>query len=41
MGFYAVRLGSIVLWIIIVANLGFLLVDFVQTVRKERRESSD
>ena len=41
MGFYAIRLGSIVLWIIIVANLAFLLVDFVQSVGKERRESND
>jgi hypothetical protein len=40
MGFYAIRLGSVALWIIIVANLSFLLIDFVQTVRKER-ESKD
>ncbi len=41
LGFYAIRLGSIALWIIIVANLAFLLVDFVQSVKKERRESND
>ncbi len=41
MAFYAIRLGSVALWIIIVANLAFLLVDFVQCVKKERRESND
>ncbi len=32
--FYAVRLGSIALWIIILVNLAFLLIDFIQSVKK-------
>ena len=32
--FYAVRLESPVLWIIIVANLGFLLFDFYKTIKE-------
>jgi hypothetical protein len=38
--FYAVRLESIALWLIIVANLACLLVDFVQTVKKGNNQTS-
>jgi hypothetical protein len=38
--FYAIRLESIVLWIIIVANLSCLLVDFVQSVKKGNNQTS-
>jgi len=32
--FYAVRLQSVALWIIIVANLGLLLFDFYNSITK-------
>jgi len=38
--FYAIRLESIVLWIIIVGNLACLVVDFVQSVRKGNNQTS-
>ena len=38
--FYAVRIESIALWIIIVANLSFLVVDYVQTVKKGNNKTS-
>ena len=38
--FYAVRIESIALWLIIVANLACLLFDFVQTVRKGNNQTS-
>lgn len=38
--FYAIRLESIVLWIIIVGNLVCLLVDFVQSVRKGNNQTN-
>ena len=33
LGFYAIRLKSVVLWIIIGANLVCLLYDYVQSIR--------
>ena len=38
--FYAIRLESIVLWIIIVGNLVCLLVDFVQSIRKGNNQTN-
>lgn len=38
--FYAIRLGSIALWIIIVGNLTFLVIDYVQTVKKANNQKS-
>ena len=38
--FYAIRLESVALWLIIVANLGFLLFDYVQTIRKGNNQTS-
>lgn len=32
--FYAVKMHSIPLWIIIIANIGFAVADFVQSVRE-------
>lgn len=32
--FYAIRLQSIVLWIIILANLGFLIYDFYKSIKE-------
>ena len=32
--FYAVRLHSLVLWIIILVNLGFLLFDFYKSIKE-------
>lgn len=40
LGYYAIRLESIVLWIIIAANLACLLVDFVQSVKKGNNQTS-
>ena len=40
LGYYAIRLGSIVLWIIIVANLACLMIDFVQSVKKGNNQAS-
>jgi len=33
--FYAVKLNSVALWIIIVANVTFIIFDFVQSVRED------
>ena len=38
--FYAIRLESIALWIIIVGNLVFLVVDYVQTIKKGNNQTS-
>jgi hypothetical protein len=38
--FYAIRLESIALWIIIVGNLVFLLVDYVQTIKQGNNQKS-
>jgi hypothetical protein len=38
--FYAIRLESIALWIIIVGNLTFLVVDYVQTIKKGNNQTS-
>ncbi len=38
--FYAIRLESIALWIIIVANMGCLLVDYVQTIKQGNNQKS-
>ena len=32
--FYAIRLQSVVLWIIIVANLAFLIFDFYKSIKE-------
>jgi len=32
--FYAIRLKSLVLWIIILINLGFLIYDFYQSIKE-------
>ncbi len=40
LGFYAVRLDAIPLWIIIIAILAMVCVDFVQSVRKDGNEPS-
>lgn len=33
--YYAVKLQSIPLWIIILANIAFAIVDFVQSIRED------
>lgn len=33
--YYAVKLHSVALWIIIVANVTFIIFDFVQSVRED------
>ncbi len=38
--FYAIRLQSIALWIIIAANMAFLLVDYVQTIKQGNNRKS-
>ena len=38
--FYAIRLESIALWIIIVGNLAFLVFDYVQTIKKGNNQTS-
>ena len=35
MTYYAIKLHSVALWIIIGANVAFIIVDFVQSVREE------
>ena len=40
LGYYAIRLESIVLWIIIVANLACLVTDFVQSLKKGKNQTS-
>ncbi|MEW6333857.1 MAG: hypothetical protein AB1558_06280 [Thermodesulfobacteriota bacterium] len=37
--FYAVKMNSIPLWIIILANIGFAVVDFVQSIREGRKNN--
>ena len=32
--FYAIRLQSVVLWIIILANIGFLVYDFFKSIKE-------
>ena len=32
--FYAIRLKSVVLWLIILVNLGFLLYDFYKSIKE-------
>lgn len=32
--YYAIRLQSVVLWLIIVANLGFLLFDYYKSIKE-------
>ncbi len=41
LGFYAVRLGAIPLWIIITAILAMVLIDLVQSVRKGKNGPRD
>ena len=41
LGTYAVKLGSIPLWIIIVAILAMVFFDFAQSVRKGRNQGED
>ncbi|MFQ5520234.1 MAG: hypothetical protein ACE5FK_02450 [Candidatus Methylomirabilia bacterium] len=41
LGFYAVTLRSIALWIIIVAILSLTLLDFAQSVRKGKGQTGD
>ena len=38
--FYAIRLESIALWIIIVANLACLVVDYIQTIKQGNNQTS-
>ena len=40
MVFYAIRLESIALWIIIVGNMACLLFDYVQTIRQGNNQKS-
>lgn len=37
--FYAVKMNSIPLWIIILANIGFAVADFVQSIREGNSNS--
>jgi len=37
--YYAVKLHSVALWIIIFANMGFAISDFVQSVREDRNNN--
>lgn len=39
--FYAVTLKSLPLWIIIVGVLALVVIDFVQSVRKDKDQSED
>lgn len=39
--FYAVTLESLPLWIIIVGVLALVVIDFVQSVRKDKDQSED
>ncbi len=41
LGFYAVRLGAIPLWIIIIAIIAMVLIDLVQSVRKGKNGPRD
>lgn len=41
LGFYAVRLDAIPLWIIIIAILAMVLIDLVQSVRKDKNGPRD
>ena len=40
LGYYALRIESIPLWIIIIGVLGMVIADFVQTWRKEQHDTS-
>ena len=40
-GFYAIRLESVALWIIIAANMACLLVDFVQSIKKGNNKTNN
>ena len=37
--YYAVKLHSVALWIIIFANMGLAITDFVQSVREDRNNN--
>ena len=37
--FYAVKLHSVALWIIIAANIAFIIADFVQSLREDRNNN--
>ena len=40
-GYYAIRLESVALWIIIAANLACLVVDFVQSIKKANNQTNN
>ncbi len=40
LGYYALRIESIPLWIIIIGVLGMVIADFVQTWRKDQHDTS-
>jgi len=37
--YYAIKLNAVALWIIIGANVAFIVYDFVQSVREERNNA--
>jgi F0F1-type ATP synthase assembly protein I len=41
LGYYALRIESIPLWLIIIGVLGMVIADFVQTWRKEQNDTSN
>ncbi len=40
LGYYALRIESIPLWLIIIGVLGLVIADFVQTWRKDQNNTS-
>ncbi len=40
-GYYAIRLESVALWIIIAANMACLLTDFVQSIKKANNQTNN
>ncbi|MEE9596537.1 MAG: hypothetical protein V3V96_07145 [Acidiferrobacterales bacterium] len=41
LGYYALRIESIPLWIIIIGVLGMLIADFVRTLREGKNDTGD
>ena len=41
LGYYALRIESIPLWIIIIGVLGMVIADFVQTLRQSKNDTGN
>ncbi|MBW8056075.1 MAG: hypothetical protein FVQ76_12325 [Nitrospira sp.] len=41
LGYYALRIESIPLWIIIIGVLGMVIADFVRTFREDKNDTGD